>query len=78
MRIKKSMPTYRIKNKKTGVEYTTFMTIAELDALLKEDSNLDVIPGTPLIHTGFRKTPAGFRDVLKQIKKNHPGSTIKT
>jgi hypothetical protein len=48
-----------------------------MEIWLKANPAWDVLCGTPLIHPGFRKTPHGFRDVLKQIKKNHPRSSIK-
>ncbi len=71
------MPNYRTIHKKTKQEGEMTCTIAEMESWLKKNKQYDIIPGTPLIHGGFQKTPAGFRDVLKQIKKNHPRSSIK-
>jgi hypothetical protein len=73
----KKVPTYNTINKKTKKQKEMFCSISEMEIWLKANPAWDVLCGTPLIHPGFRKTPHGFRDVLKQIKKNHPRSSIK-
>ena len=71
------MPTYRIINKKSKRESSFTGTIAEMEQLQKDNPNIDVLCGSPLIHSGFMKISNSFRDVLKTVKKSHPRSTIK-
>jgi len=71
------MPTYNLIQKETKKKIKMECTIAEMEEFVRKNPAYDVLCGAPLIHSGFRKTPSGFRDVLKQIKKNHRGSTIK-
>lgn len=66
------MPTYRFLNNETGEEYEEFMSISACDLYLKENPNLtQLINGAPLIHSGrgLKKPDAGFRDVLKKVKR---------
>lgn len=68
------MPTYRFLNNETGEEYEEFMKISELDTYLVENPNItQLVNGAPMIHSGrgFQKPDAGFRDLLKNIKKEH-------
>ena len=77
------MPTYTLKNKATGHIFTTeIITHATLQQILGSDHNLElqlsapkIISGTGTIHG--RHTDDGWKDTLKQIKKNNPGSKIK-
>lgn len=67
------MPTYKFLNNDTGEEYEEFMSISALDAYLEENPNLtQLVNGAPALSSGRGngKPDAGFRDVLKQIKKN--------
>jgi hypothetical protein len=77
------MPTYRFLNKQTGVEWEEFMGISEADEYLK--SNLDVeklVNGSPMIvgsaMGGKTKPDAGFRDLLKDMKRKHSGGLTKS
>ena len=66
------MPTYRFLNNDTGEEYEEFMGISARDIYLKENLNItQLVNGAPLIHSGrgLRKPDAGFRDVLKKVKR---------
>jgi hypothetical protein len=66
------MPTYKFLNNDTGEEYENFMSISELDAYLQDNPNItQLVNGAPLIHSGrgMGKPDAGFRDILKNIKK---------
>lgn len=66
------MPTYRFLNNDTGEEYEEFMGISARDTYLKENLNItQLVNGAPLIHSGrgLRKPDAGFRDVLKKVKR---------
>ena len=73
------MPTYRIINKKTKRERSFTGTIAEMEQFEKDNPNMEVLCGAPLIHAGFLRAAKadGWRDVLKTVKKSHPRSTIK-
>jgi hypothetical protein len=67
------MPTYSFINNDTGEEYEEFMSISALEIYLKEHTNVtQTVNGAPLIHSGrgLGKPDAGFRDVLKKIKKD--------
>ena len=79
------MPTYRFLNNDTAEEYEDFMSISALEQFLKDNPNVtQLVNGAPLIHSGrgLNKPDAGFRDLLKNIKKgNSKGfkrSTINT
>jgi hypothetical protein len=71
------MPNYTAVNKKTGKEETLYMTIREMEEYVRKNPDWEILCGAPLIHSGFMKTSSGWKDVLKTIKKSHPGSTIK-
>jgi len=78
------MPTYLFRNNDTGEEYEEFMSISALDSYLEEHNVTQLINGAPMIHSGrgMGKPDAGFRDLLKTIKKgNQKGirrSTVNT
>jgi len=68
------MPTYKFLNNDTGEEYEEFMSISALDTYLDENPNVtQLVNGAPLISSGrgMAKPDAGFRDLLKNIKKEH-------
>jgi len=67
-------------NKKTKKKETLFMTIKEMEEYLKKNPDIDILPGKPLIHTGFLRGESksdGWNDLLKKIKKTNPRSNIK-
>lgn len=79
------MPTYKFLNNNTGEEFDEFMTISSLDKYLIDNSHLtQLVNGAPMIHSGrgMNKPENGFRDLLKEMKKNNSkgikGSTINT
>lgn len=76
------MPYYTIRSKKTGKSTgQRYMTFEELDIWEKENPTLEVAIGAPLIHSGagLKKPDAGFRDLLKTIKRgNSKGMTKST
>jgi len=79
------MPTYKFLNNDTGEEYEEFMSISALDTYLEDNKNItQLVNGAPMIHSGrgMGKPDAGFRDLLKHMKKgNQKGisrSTINT
>jgi hypothetical protein len=66
------MPTYKFLNNDTGEEYEDFMSISALEVYLRENPNLtQLVNGAPLLHSGrgLQKPEAGFRDLLKNIKR---------
>jgi hypothetical protein len=68
------MPTYRFLNNDTGEEFDDFMSISALGNYLNENPNItQLVNGAPLIHSGrgMAKPDANFRDLLKNIKKEH-------
>jgi hypothetical protein len=50
-----------------------FMSIAELDHWLEKNPDWECVPTAPAIISGTsnKKPDDGFRDLLKQIKKNN-------
>ena len=63
------MPTYKFKNLITCVEYEQFMSIAEME-VYTQNPNIKLLPSMPAIVAGIdRKPDNGFRDILKNIKK---------
>jgi len=69
------MPTYKFLDNVTGEEHENFMSISALDEYLNQNQNLtQLVHGAPLIHSGRglnAKPDSGFRDLLKNIKKEH-------
>ncbi len=81
------MPTYRFLNKQTGVEWEEFMGISESEQYLRDNPDVEkLVNGSPMVvgsaMGGKTKPDAGFRDLLKDMKKKHSGgftrSTINT
>ena len=66
------MPTYKFKNKTTGVEWEKEMKIAKLDDYVKEN-DCSIVVSEPRIISGHGenrlKTTDAFNDRLKEIKK---------
>lgn len=68
------MPTYRFLNTNTNEEFVEFMSISAMTQYLEENSHItQLVNGAPLIHSGrgMKKPDAGFRDILKNVKKEH-------
>ena len=67
------MPTYRFLNTQTNEEFEDFMSISSLEKFLKENEHIQqLVNGAPMIVSGVSKKPdAGFRDLLKEMKKTH-------
>ncbi len=75
------MPIYQYKNEETGEISDHYMSIASMEQFDKDNPHMKKI-----IHAvafgdsarlGIRKTDDNFNDLLKQMKKASPGSTIK-
>ena len=75
------MPSYRAINKRTGRQIEFFCSISEMEQWQETNKNVyEVLCGAPGIHGGWITGEAksdGWNDVLKTVKKSHPGSTIK-
>jgi hypothetical protein len=68
------MANYSFRNKDTNEEFEIDMPISQLDAFKAENPNLEqFISRAPALadpsRLGLRKPDAGFRDVLKRVKK---------
>jgi hypothetical protein len=77
------MANYTFYNEKTKKEFDISMPISELDSYKENNPHLkQLIVSAPRIvdptRLGLKKPDAGFRDVLKKVKKAHRGSTVNT
>lgn len=75
------MPTYTLRNKKTGETWDVLCSYDEMQSQLND--NVESVIGTPsfiTMHGGtLRKAGSEWRDVLGKIKKGAgKGNTIKT
>ena len=75
------MPTYKFLNKKTGVVYEDFMSIAEMEKLKKNPIIELLMPDKMNIVSGTgdnidAKTDSGWKDVLSKISEAHPQSAL--
>lgn len=75
------MPTYLFEDTRTGEQIEMFIGISERDKVLEENPHLKQLvngfPGTvDPTRIGRVKPDNGFKDVLKEIKKTHRGSTV--
>jgi hypothetical protein len=77
------MPTYNFYNTKTEertVEY--YDSYADVEKFIEENPHINWLPGTPgqvdPFRIGRQKPDAGFRDLLKTIKRGNPGSDFET
>ena len=73
------MPTYSLKEVATGIISEVFISISRMEELVSSGEYEQII-GSPTIVTGvgnpLKNTPSGFKDVLKQVKKNSPKATM--
>ena len=75
------MPEYLLRDKNTGEERLEWMGISECELYLQNNPHIErLVHGAPKIgySTVTTKPDGGFKDVLKEIKKKHRGSTINT
>jgi len=76
------MPTYTLKNEKTGEVYEETLKISEYETLLAENPHItrvwDVTQLNIISGHGGIKVDDGFKDLLKTIKKGNYGSNIDT
>ena len=73
------MPTYDLKNIKTGEVKEMFLTISKKEEMLASGEWEQKILGAPatVTHTGniINKTSGDWKDLLKKIKKGATGNT---
>ena len=72
------MPTYEFRNKETGETFEQWMYMAEREKFLEENPQLEQIhtKGISSVSGVNMKVPSGFKDVLKRIHKETPGSRL--
>lgn len=75
------MPTYSFKNIHTGEITEHILKISQLDEFKSNNPDLEIhITGSPGLsdpaRLGLVKPAAGFRDLLKNMKKKNRRSTI--
>lgn len=68
------MPTYTLKDLKSGAEFDVHMSYEELQRVLDEDPNLKHVLAAPAAvranGSSLKKAGSGWGDVLKEVKKN--------
>ena len=74
------MPTYTFRNKETGEEKTEVMSMSARDRYLEENPHIEqlIVSAAGFIPGVSMKPDGVFRDMLKEMKKASPGSTIET
>ncbi|MDB4786113.1 hypothetical protein OAG36_00095 [bacterium] len=75
------MPIYQYKNEETGEISDHYMSISSMEEFEKDNPHMKKIIHAPALgdamRLGVRKTDDSFNDLLKTIKKNNSGSTIR-
>ena len=76
------MPTYDFINDETGEEWQDFMSIADMEALMKSNPHIKkawktapAIAGDHIMGVGPR-VDGGFNERMEQIASSHPGSPL--
>lgn len=74
------MPTYTFEDKDTGETETVILTLSEREQYLKDNPNKRqlIVNSNGFIAGVSMKPDNVFRDMLKEMKKVNPGSTIDT
>ena len=72
------MPTYTFKNLETGEVFDKICHMSEREEFIKNNNVKQLIHSAPpMSYAGTMTKPAaGFRDLLKSMKKAHPRSKI--
>ena len=74
------MPTYIFKNKKTGIVYEDFMSIADMQKIIS-NPNMELVIESVNIVSGQgdnidAKTDEGWKETLAKISEAHPDSKL--
>jgi hypothetical protein len=73
------MPTYTLKEIKTGITSEVFISISRMEELIASGEYTQII-GAPKIVTGvgnpLKNTPNEFKDILREVKKTSPKATM--
>lgn len=73
------MPTYRLIDTQTEETEEHFLSWAALQEYLSKNPTKQLLPAAPAIVSGVSgqmRPDEGFKDILRNIKKNHRGSAI--
>lgn len=73
------MPLYVIRNTETDELHEELCSWDRLQSFLKDNPTFVLEPAAPAIISGASgrmRTDDGFKDVLREIKKRNPGSTV--
>jgi len=72
------MPTYNLKNKKTGKVTQEFMSISEMLQWEKDNPNFEVLCGSPIIgYNVYEVKPTGaLKEQIAEIRKKVPGNNL--
>ena len=82
IKIGELMHTYTFENTENGERFDRILSMAERQEYLDQNPNIkQLIVNAPAlgdsVRLGLRKPDDAFRDVLKNVKKHHPGSIKK-
>ena len=73
------MPTYTFKNTNTEEVFDKFVSISAMEEMVGSGDFVQII-GAPQIVAGVgnphKKTPEGFKDILRNVKATQPGATM--
>ena len=74
------MPTYRFLNTKTKEEFEDYMTISEMEKLIKK-KHITLLPPTQMnivssVGSVDSHTDRGFKEVLSKVSEAHPESPL--
>lgn len=76
------MPLYEFRNTETNEVFEKSLTVSDREIYLQENPHIKQIHTSGInavSSVGIKnKVPDGFRDVLKNIKKNNPGANFNT
>ena len=74
------MPTYRFYDKVKDVEFEDYMTISEMEKLIKK-KHIELLPPTQMnivssVGSVDSHTDSGFKEVLSKVSEAHPNSPL--
>ena len=74
------MPTYRFYDKIKDIEFEDYMTISEMEKLIKK-KHITLLPPTQMnivssVGSVDSHTDSGFKEVLSKVSEAHPNSPL--